>query len=86
MDGRSEPGCSSVEELTDLATWEWCAIIFLFMSPPGCPVGLSPCILSKGKVLGVALAVGGRSLEVPKDLERWLRRSLGGLATCPCGS
>lgn len=23
-----------------LATWEWCAILFLFMSPAGCPIGL----------------------------------------------
>lgn len=58
----------SVEAPTDMATWEWCAIILLFMSPPGCPVGLSFRPLQR-QLVGVALAVGGRSLEEPKDLE-----------------
>lgn len=35
---------------------------FLLMSPPGCPVGLSFHPL-KRQLFGVALAVGGRSLE-----------------------
>lgn len=32
---------TSVEEPADLATWENCAIVSLFVSPPGCPVGLA---------------------------------------------
>lgn len=34
-------GFSSVEEPTDLALCKRGAILFLFVSPPGCPVGLS---------------------------------------------
>lgn len=85
-DGSCHLGFSSVEEPTDLATCEWCAIIFLFVSPPGCPVGLSFHPLQR-QLVGVALAVGGPSLEEPKDLEWWLRRrSLGGPANCLSGS
>lgn len=51
------------------------------MSPPGCPVGLSFHPLQR-QLLGVALAVGGCSLEELNDLEWWLRRLLGGPANC----
>ena len=59
-----------MQEPTDLVIWAWCAIIFLFMSPPGCPVGLSFHPLQR-LLLGVASAAGGPSLEAPKDLEWW---------------
>lgn len=38
----------------------------------------SAFILSKGSLAGVPLAVGGHSLEVPGDWEKWLRHSRGG--------
>lgn len=60
-----------------LATWEWCEILFLFMSPAGCPVGLCFHPLQRLPA-GVPLAVGGHSLEVPGDWEKWPCHSRGG--------
>lgn len=74
--GRRDLDFSAVEEPTDLATWERCAIIFLFMSPPGCPVELPFSPLQR--LLSMTLAVGGHSLKEPKALEWWLSHMLGG--------
>lgn len=61
--GKSDLDFSSVEEPTDLATWECCAIIFFtyVTTRVSCWTLLSSS--EKAAVFGVALAVGGRSLE-----------------------
>lgn len=62
-----------------LHCWGWCAIIFLFVSPPGCPVELAFHPLQK-QLPGVAAAAGGPSLEVS------LRLGSGGPASWRRGS
>lgn len=72
-------GFSSGKEPTDLATWEWCAIIFIYVTTR-CPVGTLSFHPFQRQLVRVASAVGGCSLEKPKYLEWWPRLSLGGPA------